>query len=454
MTTISRRTFIRIVAAAGALGTTALRAAAQSTPGKTDYDVIVIGAGIAGLAAAHDLMAAGYQVLVLEARDRIGGRIHTDWQLGAPFEWGAGWIHGPDGNPVSALLAQTGGKTYLTDDDSLVVFAADGSVINDAEIGRLDARAEDAALTIEDNLDADTSLEKALNQLSPALLQDPAFRWFVTSTIEFDAGGPVENLSALYFSADENFDGEDVIPLTGYDKVLGALTTGFDIALQSPVQSIEYADGDGATVYVGDTAYEADFVICTVPLGVLKSGAMTFDPALPGRLSQAIDRVAMGTVTKLALQFSEPFWPTDVQYFGLLTDQKGRWPYILNYRTFSDQNILLPLSFGNYAFTADAMSDTEMVADAMAVLRGVFGETIPEPVAHIATHWSADPFTLGAYSFAGFGSTPDDFEAFRAPIANTLFFAGEHTDFAYHATVHGALLSGRRAAAQLIEIDA
>lgn len=454
MNDVSRRSFIRIVAAAGMAGTAPIRAMAQSAPARTDYDIIVIGAGMAGLAAAHELMAQGYDVIVLEARDRIGGRIHTDWQLGAPFEWGAGWIHGPDGNPVSQLLADVDGTTFVTDDDSLEVYTAQGDDVGDEYIEGLDARAEHAAALIEDDLDDDTTLAQALNRVSPGLLEDPVFRWYVTAAIEFDAGGPVEQLSAFYFSADENFDGEDVIPLSGYDSILAPLSTGFDIALNAAVRAVAYEEDDGATVYVGDTAYEADYVICTAPLGVLKAAAIAFDPPLPKRLTQAIERMPMGTVTKLALQFAEPFWPTDVQYFGVLNEVKGRWPYILNYRTFSDQNILLPLSFGNYAFAADAMTDAEMVADAMDVLREVFGETIPEPVAHIATHWSTDPHALGAYSYAGFGSTPEDFESFKTPVSQTLFFAGEHTDFAYHATVHGALLSGRRAAARLLEIDA
>lgn len=230
------------------------------------------------------------------------------------------------------------------------------------------------------------------------------------------------------------------------------LASGFDVALKTPVDRVQYEAEEGAIVSVGATNFEADFVVCTIPLGVLKAGNISFDPPLPKQLAQSIDRIPMGSVTKLAMKFDTTFWPVDVQYFGVMNAEKGRWTYLFNYRTFSDANILMPLSFGNYAFVADAMGDEEMLADAMDVLREVFGAHIPWPVETLATHWSTDPFTLGAYSYAGFGSTPDDFNAFAKPVAEVLFFAGEHTDFTFHGTVHGALLTGRRAAEQIDEI--
>lgn len=450
---IDRRNFIRLTALSSAAGLSSLRAFAQPNTLKTDYDVIIVGAGIAGLAAAHDLMAEGYEVLVLEARDRIGGRVHTDWSLGAPFEEGAGWIHGPDDNPVSDLAAKAGLSTYVTDDNSLEVYDAEGEDIDEAEIENAIKRLQQAVAVIQEDFDTDLPLNKALDRVSPSLLKDPIANWFATSAVEFDAGGPIEDLSAFYFSEDSAFKGADVIPLEGYDKILAPLSNGFDVVLNAPVDSIEYEEGDGAAVRVGDTEYESDFVICTVPLGALKSDGITFDPPLPKSIRSAIHKIPMGTVTKLALKFSEAFWPTDIQYFGATTTPKGRWSYIFNYRTFSDQSILMPLSFGNYAATADAMADEEMIADAMQVLRSIFGAHIPDPVAHLATHWAADPWTFGAYSYVSANSEPADFNAFKEPVAETLFFAGEHTDFAYHGTVHGALMSGRRAARQLLVTD-
>jgi monoamine oxidase len=444
---VQRRTILKMVVATTLVGGAPFYALGQSkSPDKTDYDVIVIGAGIAGLAAARELSDLGYDVLVLEARDRIGGRLYTDWSLGAPFEWGAGWIHGPEGNPISDLARSVDGQTFATDDEKLAVFTAKGTEIPTADLVALDKVLGKAGATIEDNIEKDMSLLKALNLYDQTLLKDPLFRWAISAFTEFDTGGAIEKLSAKYYIQDSAFDGEDVILTSGYDKILEPLQGGFDLALNAPVSAIEYEADTGALVRVGDIDYECDFVICTVPLGVLKQQAIEFIPPLPKKMQQNIDRMGMGTVTKLALKFEHAFWDINTQYIGVMTKEKGRWPYFLNYRTFSDQNILLGLSFGDYAFEADAMSDTAMIADAMSVLRGVYGEDIGNPTAHLATHWAQDPYSYGAYSFSSVGSTPKDFEALTTPVQDVLVFAGEHTNFAFHATTHGAYMSGLRAA--------
>lgn len=443
--TLKRRTLLRLVAASSVTGVLPFSVHSQDRT-KIDYDVIVIGAGIAGLTAARDLAKLGYEVLVLEARDRVGGRIDTNWSLGAPFEWGAGWIHGPDGNPISDLVEATGGETFVTEDDSLNVFDGAGVQIERSTLFELDARLKKAGVAIDDELEGDMPVSKALNLVDKSLLKDPLFRWGMSAFVEFDTGGAIEKLSARDYANDQVFGGKDVVLLDGYDKVLPPLTKGFDVALNSIVDTVEYEEGDGVSVYVGDMLYEASFAICSVPLGVLKKKKVTFDPPLPKAMSRSIERLAMGTVTKLALKFPTPFWNVETQYFGFITEEKGRWSYALNYRTFCDENILLLLSLGDYAFKADGMSDVQMIEDAMAVLRQTFGADIPEPTGHLATHWAKDPYAFGAYSYAAFGASPKDFEAFNKPVQETIIFCGEHTNFAYHATTHGAFLSGQSAA--------
>ncbi|MCY0094321.1 flavin monoamine oxidase family protein [Hoeflea ulvae] len=445
-----RRQFLRLTAAsalaAPLTGTGVARAASD------DVDVIVIGAGVAGLAAARQLADLGYEVLVLEASDRIGGRLQTDWSLGAPFELGAGWIHRPDGNPVTPLVAAAGGEIFVTEDDSLMVLSADGKRYRDAEIFGKEAQLDALYARIDTTLDGDQPLAAAIARLAPETLTDPATRWMVSSYTEFDAGGPVDALSAAYFDEDETYDGADVIVLNGYDRMLGPLAAGLDIRLGHPVVSVDYEEDDGATVTANGRHFESDFVVCTCPLGVLQAGGISFDPPLPPQYRAAISRIGMGNVTKLALKFTGPFWPVDTQYFGLTGDPMGRWVSFLNYRTFSVQNILVGFSVGNYAAKAEAMSDAEMTADAMQALRAMFGAATPEPETVLATRWSRHDWSKGAYSYAKTGSTPADFDSLAEPVAGTLLLAGEHTLFDYHATVHGAYLSGL-AAARRIEDD-
>jgi monoamine oxidase len=419
----------------------------------TGERVIVVGAGIAGLAAAHALSNQGAAVIVLEAKPHIGGRLLTDHSLGAPFELGAGWIHGPEGNPIAALAAQINAETVVTDDNSLQVYDRDGALVSNQALLELDRRFQRLLAAVDDEIDQDDflSLREAILRVDRDALNDPLLHWALTAFTEFDTGGPIENLSAAYFDEDDAFEGADVVLTKGYDRILAPLAADLDIRLNTAVTAIE-SEADGVTVSTETEDLEADAVICTVPLGVLKAGHIAFSPPLPDGHQRAIRTVPMGNVTKVALRFAEPFWPLAIQYFGLQSNPKGKWPYVMNYRTFSDRNILVALAFGTYAGQVEARSDAAIQAEIMDSLRLVFGETIPEPEQMIITRWSQDPQTLGAYSFTGTDVRPQDFEQLAEPVGDRLFFAGEHTTFDYHGTTHGAYLSGLAAADAILDL--
>ena len=445
---ISRRHLLKT----GLLGTAALPLLLprRSRAGIADVDVIVIGAGIAGLAAARRLVELGYETIVLEADAVPGGRVRTDWSLGAPFEVGAGWIHGPDGNPISALAEAVDAGPFVTDDESYQVFAANGAPVSTGDIEAGYRRLEKLYKAIDDEFDGDMALSKAISRMGGKLKSDPILGWMTSAYTEFSTGGPIEKLSAYYFDEDGVYPGEDVVLTGGYDSIVKHLARGLDIRLNTRVSAVSYEKGEGALVATDAGEFESSFVICTVPLGVLKAGDVRFDPPLPKSHRRGIEKIGMGNVTKLALKFDAAFWPTDVQYFGLMTETRGRWNYFLNYRTFSDENILLGLCVGDYAGKVEAMSDAQMIADCMDAVRTMFGAATQEPIAHLATRWSTNPNSLGAYSYSSVGSTPKHFDDLATPIADTVLLAGEHTNFEYHATVHGAYQSGLDAA-QIIE---
>lgn len=443
---LNRRKFLKIsshAALAGGIMTAAKPAKAQST---ADVDVVVIGAGIAGLAAAKTLRDLDYEVIVLEAKGHIGGRLKTDWSLNAPFELGAGWIHGPDGNPITKLARSVGGKMAVTDDKSFQVHRADGSIYDYDKVYGHWATHTNVVNAVDASFDNDQPLSKAINRVAPKTLKDPLLAWMFSAYTEFDTGGPLEKLSAYYFDEDDAFDGADVVLTTGYDKILQPLARGLDIRLNQPVDLVEYESGDGATVYAGDNAYECSFVVCTLPLGVLQAGDVKFDPRLPKAHRTSLKKIGMGNVTKLAMKFDAPYWPVDTQYFGLMTKEKGRWNYFLNYRTFSKENILVALSVGNYAAKIEKKSEEAMLADAMKAVRTMFGASVPDPSDYVVTRWSQDKYAKGAYSYSKVGIQPKDFDNLADPIRDVIVMAGEHTTFEYHATVHGAYLSGLNAA--------
>lgn len=454
MIRLNRRLFLATMAAtAGAARLSVpIRQAQARVPAGTS--VIVLGAGIAGLAAARALVDGGAAVTVLEAKPHIGGRLLTDWSLGAPFEVGAGWIHGPSrDNPVRRLADATGADLFVTDDDSLTVYDAAGGEVPDDALEDMIGRLDRAAARVDDMLEATdpASLADALERADPGLLRDPLALWGLTAFTEFDTGGAIEALSGYYWDEDEVFDGADVILTGGYDAVLKPLARGVDIRLSTPVRRLGYEeDGVWIETAAGEEL-EADYAICTVPLGVLKAGKIAFDPALPPSHARRVDRLRMGNVTKVALKYDTAFWPTGVQYFGLIDAVKGRWPYVLNYRTFVDQNILVALSFGAHAERAEAMSDAEIAAEITAMFDRVW-DGVTEPSAMLVTRWSRDPETLGTYSYMHKGLKPGDFDGLREPVQDRLVFAGEHTVFDYKGTAHGAYTSGLMAAETVAEL--
>lgn len=424
----------------------ASQTSAQNLTGKT---VIIVGAGIAGLAAGQSLRKSGATVIVLEAGDYVGGRIRTDTSLGAPFEYGAGWIHGPSGeNPIQQFAEKVDAPTFVTNDDSLEIFGPDRKPLTQSEYAYVDETYERLLrkLYLRVWWWDERSIAQAVEDMEPEVFNDPLGQWLLSAFIEFDIGAGIEDISAANAFADTAFDGEDVVLLNGYNTILAPLSVGLDIRLNTPVSRISY-DASGVTV----NDLKADYAICTVPLGVLKTDSIHFDPPLPDELQTAIAELGFGSVSKIAMKFKTAFWDEDTQYFGITTEPKGRWNYWLNYRTFSDEDILLGLSFGRYAPVADQMSLSEMTEDALEVLRSVWGNAVGTPEAVLATHWSEYPNFRGAYSYPQVGGSSDQFEVFAAPIEDRLFFAGEHTIFDYHSTTHGALMSGMRAAKAIIE---
>ena len=416
-------------------------------------DVIVVGAGIAGLAAAHALKNLGAKVIVLEAQDHIGGRLLTDHSLGAPFELGAGWIHGPKGgNPITHLAEAVNAELVVTPDDSLTVYNASGEEFSDAALEDLDSRIARLLERLDDELeDHDVmSLEQAISRLDGSVLTDPLMVWALTAFIEFSTGGAIEKLSATEFDEDGRFEGDDVIVATGYDEILRPLLEGLDMRLGNVVKRISHAGQKITVTTTSGNRVVGDYLVCTLPLGVLKSGAVEFDPPLPTGHRRAIETVPMGNVTKAALKFPNAFWPTDTQYFGFLNEVKGKWPYFVNYRTFTDVNVLIGLSFGDYAAVAEAKTD-EQIWEEIAGMLAAAWDGVVEPEEMIVTRWSRDPYTLGAYSYTGVGVRARDFDRMRQPVGGRLFFAGEHTTFEYHGTTHGAYLTGVEAAELIAE---
>ncbi|SPJ27530.1 FAD-dependent oxidoreductase [Falsiruegeria mediterranea] len=259
--------------------------------------VIVIGAGISGLAAARQLADAGFDVVVLEARGRIGGRIWTDRRLRQPLDLGASWLHGTRGNPLTGLTRSQGMPHRVTG-DSYVIRGKDGRRMRDAD--------------------------------APDWLDQVA-------EVQHDAGASLNELNLSAYLTDNDYDGDEWIFPKGYDAVLRAFNRGLDIRLKTDVRQIQMTSTGVQLRDAAGTEFAADAVIVSVPLGVLKTDHIRFEPALPKPKRQAIAKLGMGLLDKVYLRYDAVFWDADTTWImtpenGLPKGQFNQWlnlaPYI------------------------------------------------------------------------------------------------------------------------------
>ncbi|MCB9549124.1 MAG: FAD-dependent oxidoreductase [Myxococcales bacterium] len=419
--------------------------------------VIVVGAGLAGLSAARALQRAGYTVTVLEARDRVGGRTASaPLGDGAHADLGASWIHGITGNPIEALARTELGLTlHRTDYDSHEIIA-EGAPLSDARDATLEALSERLAEAIaaeqiriddEDDQPLGDFLDRFI-RAQPAADQ-LALRYLVTTEIEQEYGASVADLSLQSYDDDAPVRGDDVLIGEGMAAIAEAVARGLDVQTGVAVERIaRLADGVEITSNLG--TLEADYCICTVPLGVLKAGRITFDPPLPSRQRAALDRLHMGLLDKLYLRFESRFWPADLdtQFLGRLAPE-SRWLELLNLHPTTGQPTLVGFNAGREAEALTDWTDAALIDAALDALAEIFGVPVPRPIATARTRWHADPWALGSYSSLGVGATPADRQALAEPAHDRLLLAGEHTHPTYPSTVHGAWLSGLRAAGQI-----
>lgn len=437
----------------------------------TSPRVIVIGAGMAGLVAARLLHDAGFAVTVLEARSRLGGRVWTDQRLGVPVDLGGSWIHGADHNPLSDWCRTLGIDLAITSDDERYWY--EGSVM----VGRNEVwrRAWRGRLLAALALTGAATLHRWRRRLggqprhSLADVVNPILRsrllptldrrvlsWIV-STAEGVQGAPAE-----YIDIEDWFPGEahgvNVVPVGGYKQLIDDAAHGVAIRLNTPVARIVYGD-TGVHVVTAAERIPADAVVVTVPLGILQSGKLQFDPPLPTAKQAAIQRIGYGgegVLSKIIMRFPRRFWPDDKQWFISLPSepaQRGRFGSWLNLERIVGQPVLMAFANGHAAAHFDRhASDEEVCAAAMQVLERMFpGKTLP-PEDFIFTRWLSDPWALGSYSYPAVGSPLSDRLRYAEPVGNRLYFAGEATQTQDFGTVHAALRSGEAAADQIVRL--
>lgn len=412
--------------------------------------VLVIGAGISGLAAAKRLKDAGVEVTVLEAQNRVGGRLKSVQAGNMVFDEGASWIHGITGNPITALAQSAGMQTAFTDDESRASYDQ-GSVAYSTSVFN---QTEKDFYQMLDTLSAKGSPNKSFKAVFeenyPDKVNNRLWKYFLSTYLTFDTGD-LDQLSSLIYNEGEEFSGEERIATNGYQTIANYLAQGLNVLLNQKVSSIDYSSSKVKVIHNGTTS-EADFVVLTVPLGVLKANTIAFTPVLPTYKATAIQKVGMNCVNKFLLEWDTSFWDNE-QYIDYTPEVPDLFNYFVNIKQVNPAaNALMTFAYAGAARETENWSDQKVTDTIMAHLKDLYGNGIPQPKNLWRTRWQSNEFSYGAYSFTARETTLQHFDDLAQPLNNRLFFAGEHTHADYYSTAHGAYLSGLREAELILDL--
>ena len=426
--------------------------------------VVVVGAGIAGLTVANALAHGGVECVVVEARDRIGGRLHTVDLAGSPVDLGGSWIHTPVGNPMRAFARQA--EVPCRSANPLSELAG----FDCAEGRRLSAAEVEASLNMQ--LEGfPEAMGRLLAELGPdasaadgieafvadaGLAPGPArrARQALHALVEAESADLAERQSLRWMWNEIEYGGHYFgdVPEGGYGRLVEAMAAGVDLRLGVDVAEVARS-ASGVLVRGRDgTTEEGSHVVATVPLGALKRGALRFSPALPSDRLAAIERLGFGRYEKVALRFDEPFWRAAGLPHAMIfpRDPEAHVAWVIGHDAFGAGPVLVFHVFHSAAghvldVTADAAAQW-----ALGLLAEAIGSSPPAPAAVAVTSWATDPYSGGAYTHLPPGATPADADLLGEPIGGRLLFAGEHTQSARIAYADGAMTSGIREAKRLL----
>ncbi len=427
------------------------------------FDTIVIGAGVAGLTAARLLTRAGRRVVVLEARDRVGGRVWTDRSDGFVTDLGASWIHGINDSPVAAAAEAFGMRTveftvggYQPDSRPIAYYGPDGTRLTDAAAQGFidDIHAVDATLL---EVVADSDPDASYRDVTDDAIarqgwdEDRAerVREYMQHRSEEQYGAWIEDLAAHGLD-DDVVDGDEVVFPDGYDRLPARLAERLDVRLEHVVSHVTWS-ADGVTVTTDNGAFSGGSAVLTVPVGVLRSADFVIEPPLPEPVAGALGRLEMNAFEKVFLRFPTKFWDEGVYAIRQQGPEGVWWHSWYDLTALHGTPTLLTFAAGPAAVETRDWDEGRVVESVLAQLRRLYGDRVEQPTRVHITAWQDDPLTHGSYAYMTVGSTTADHDDLATPVGGVLHIAGEATWTDDPATVTAALCSGHRAASNVLQ---
>ncbi|WOL13392.1 putative polyamine oxidase 4 [Canna indica] len=425
--------------------------------------VIVIGGGISGISAARALYNASFKVILLESRNRLGGRVHTDYSFGCPVDMGASWLHGVcNENSLAPLIRSLGLRLYRTSGDNSVLydhdlesyalFDKDGNQVPQQvviKVGETFERILKETEKVRVEHATDMSLLQAISIVldrNPHLRQEgleyEVLQWYICR-MEAWFAADADTISLQNWDQEHVLSGGHGLMVQGYHPVIQALAKDLDIRLNHRVKKISQRSNRVIITVENGNTFIADAAIITVPLGVLKANLIEFEPKLPEWKLSAISDLGVGNENKIALRFNSVFWP-NVEVLGKVAQTSDACGYFLNLHKATGNPVLVYMVAGRFAYEIEKLSDEEAVNFVMSQLKKIIPDAM-DPVQYLVSRWGTDPDSLGSYSCDLVGKPADLYERLCAPVEN-LYFAGEAASADHSGSVHGAYTSGIMAA--------
>jgi monoamine oxidase len=393
--------------------------------------IVIIGAGAAGIAAARRLKEAGIAPVVLEARDRVGGRAWTLPGSGG-LDLGCGWLHSADRNPLTAIAEARGFAIDRTPPPWARSTPQPGFPLDEQKAFR------GALMEMRERLDAFPEDEP--DRAAARFVPEGRWRPLLDAVSTYFSGTELDHVSARDFSRYDD-TGVNWRVVDGYGTLIAAEAAGLDVALRSPVRRIDHR-GRRIRIESAKETVEADKVIVALPASLMDGEAVVFDPPLPEKVDAAAG-LPLGLADKvfLALDHAEEF-EADSRLFGR-TDRVGTGAYHL--RPFG-RPIIEGYFGGAHAAELEAAGESAFADFAIGELVGLFGSDFRRRLRPLAHHaWGSDPYARGSYSCALPGRA-DGRAVLAAPVDGRLFFAGEACSRSDYSTAHGAWRTGIAAA--------
>ena len=425
--------------------------------------IIVIGAGVAGLTAAKELKRMGKNVLVLEARDRLGGRIFSQKINHEFYDLGASWIHGIENNPIWSVVQHNQIQTTVFNYNESIYYQGNGQPFNSEE-KLIFEKSLDYLLNRFKEIDQPERYGNALEALE-LWINEEEFLLYINKQFQIDekavtklkkmlfdffsllaedpCASNLEQLSAEFWKNEGYYSGDEVIFPQGYIQIIDALRKNISVLTNKVVQHIDYSQDIIRIITENGECFSASQIIVTVPLGVLKKHHIQFFPELSQKKTQAINDLGFGTFNKLYVSFDHCFWksPKHDQSNNMYIYHQRRWLNFLDISELYRQPTLLFLFGGASATWIENTSCEEIWQNISMSLELIFDE-IPQPAQIFKTEWGKDQFSEGSFSYHSTGQASDQIEILKEPIQKKVYFAGEHLASFGAGTVHGAYLSG------------